>query len=188
VFFSGWALRRIRNDPALAGRRMALAGLTLSLLMAAAAPSDWLFYRWKVRAEARQFSDLWFRCLTQDEPQKAYQLTVPPAFRQPLNYSLWAYYRNNDKSRMGLENYVKTPLVRTLLAMGPKALVRFYDTAGQTRDNDNDVVELLYAVTYEEEGQKKSFLVMVQSMRTQVSDGTAGWRILQAGGGVQPKK
>ena len=121
LFFGDWALRRIKRDPAaLTGRKLAWAGLSLSLLFVVAAPTDWLVYRRIVRNEARQFSTLWFRYLTHDEPQKAHQLTLPPQARQPLGDNLWAFYRNNPRSRQALEGYVKTPLVRTLLGVGAK--------------------------------------------------------------------
>ena len=60
-----------------------------------------------VRNEARQFSSLWLRYLTHDEPQKAHQLTVPPQNRQPLDDHLWNYYRNKPASRQALEGYVQ---------------------------------------------------------------------------------
>jgi hypothetical protein len=188
VFFGGWALRRIKRDPAaLTGRKLAWAGLSLSLLFAAAAPADVLVYRSIVRDEARQFSSLWFRYVTRGEPEKAFQLTLPPQTRQPLNDDLWGYYRNNPKASQGLEGYVKMPLVRTLLALGPsRAVVRFYDIANQVHEDDEDLVELLYAVTYEEDGEKKSFFVAVQALRRPV-DGSADWRIYQVGGGVKPE-
>ena len=93
--------------PAISGRKMALSGLVLSLLFLAAAPADWLVYRWMVRDEARQFSALWLKSLAQDEPQKAHQLTVAPPSRQPMDNRLWAVYRNGPRSRPDLENYVK---------------------------------------------------------------------------------
>jgi len=171
-------LRRIQRDPlALTGRRLAWVGLSLSLLVAAAAPTDWLIYRRIVRDEARQFSSLWLRCLTHDEPHKAHQLITPPQNRQPLNDHLWNYYRNNPRSRQSLEGYVQIPLVRTLLALGPRAVVRFYETAGQTQEDDIDVVEEVYAVTYEEEGETKSFFVVVQTLRMKLADGHADWLI-----------
>jgi hypothetical protein len=182
------ALRRIRrSEPALAGRKLALAGLALSLLFLTAAPTDWLVHRWRVRNEATELAGLWFRCLTEDEPQKAYQLTLPSGGRQPLDHRLWAVYRDTPRLRQGLENYVKAPLVRTLLALGPKARVRFYETANQSRTGQEDVVEQLYAVTYEEEGERKSFFVAVQMSRTKLADGTADWRIARADGGVRPE-
>ena len=161
------ALRRIRrSEPGLTGRKMALAGLLLSLAFLAAAPTDWFAYRWRVRREAAEFAGSWLHFLTTDEPQKAFQLTLPPAGRQPLDDRLWAVYRDTPKLRQGLENYVKVPLVRTLLALGPKARVRFFDTAGQTSGDREDVVELIYAVSYEEQGEQKSFLVAVQMVRS----------------------
>jgi hypothetical protein len=188
LFFSCWALRRIKRDPtALTGRKLAWAGLAISLLFLVAAPTDWLVYRRIVCNEARQFSTLWFRYVTHGQPQKAHQLTVPPQMRQPLGENLWAYYRSNARSRKGLEGYVQSPLVRTLLALGPRAMVRFYETAGQTHDGNDDFVESVFAVTYEEEGEKKSFFVTVQAMRTRLADGSAEWRILQAGGGARPQ-
>jgi hypothetical protein len=187
LVFSWWALRRIRRyAPAMAGRGMALCGLFLSVLFLATASSEWLAYRAIVRREARQFAPLWFRYLAQDEPQKAHQLTMPPAFRQPLDDRLWAAYRKSDDLREGLQSFVGNPLVKTLLALGPKAQVRFYRSAGQARDRNNDLIDLTYAVTYEEEGEKKSFFVSVQMMRIKMPAGGADWRILKTEGGVRP--
>jgi len=188
LFFGNWALRRIKRDPAaLTGRKLAWTGLSLSLLFIVAAPTDWLVYRRVVRNEARQFSTLWFRYLTHDEPQKAHQLTLAPQARQPLGENLWGFYRNDSRTRRSLEGYVKSPLVRTLLALGPRAMVRFYETVDQSHDDNDDVVELLYAVTYEEEGERKSFFVDVQARRMKLADGSADWRILQTAGGAKPE-
>jgi hypothetical protein len=188
LFFSYWALRRIKKDEAaLAGRRLAWAGLVLSLLFFVAAPTDWLVYRRIVRNEAKQFCTLWFRYLTLGQPQKAHQLTVPPQIRQPLGENLWGYYRNDARAKKSLEGYVKSPLVRTLLALGPRAMVRFYETAGQSQLRSDDLVESVFAATYEDEGERKSFFISVQTLRTTSPDGSADWRVLQIGGGVKPE-
>jgi hypothetical protein len=188
VFLSGWAIRRIKNHaPELAGRKMALAGLTLSLLFAAAVPADWFAYRRMVGNEARQFAALWFKYLNRDDPQKAHQLTLAPQWRRPSDNSLWDFYRGAPRLREQLESYVKMPLVRTLLALGPRAEVRFYQTAGQARQNDNDLVEQLYAVTYEEGSERKSFFVLVRMLRSTLRGGGADWRITQTDGGYRPQ-
>ena len=188
VVFSVWALRRIKRfAPAMVGRKMALAGLALSLLFLAAAPAETLTYQKMVRDEARQFSALWFRYLAHAEPQKAYQLTVDPQSRQPLNDDLWAFYRTAPRLSSQLEEYANGPLVRTLLALGPKAQVRFYQIAGEASDGDADRVDQWFAVTYEEAGEKKSFFVRVAAERTKPTSGGAGWRIADASGGVRPE-
>jgi hypothetical protein len=77
-----------------------------------------------------------------------------------------------------LESFVRAPVVRTLLALGPQASIRFYDTVDQQGDEGNrDIVRQRYAVTYEEEGEKKTFFVDVQMMRQELADRTAGWSI-----------
>jgi hypothetical protein len=76
--------------------------------------------------------------------------------------------------------------VRTLLALGPRAQVRFYQTGDQTHTDDVDLVDQWYAVTYEEKGERKSFFVLVRMMRQKLSGGKAGWRIMQTEGGGRP--
>jgi len=188
VILSVWALRRIKkNAPVVVGRKMAWTGLALSLFFITSVPAYSLVYRTIVRNEAEQFSDLWFQYLVQNQPQKAHQLTLAPGLRQPLNDRLWDYYRNSPRPRKELETYVGNPTVRTLLELGPRARARFYQTAGQLRDDGSDQVVLLYAVTYEESGEKKSFFVTLSASRTTLADGTAGWHILGASGGGPSK-
>ena len=189
LLFSWWALRRIhRGEAATTGRRLARIGFTLSLLFLVAAPTDWLVYRRVVRNEARQFCTLWFNYLAAGEPQKALQLTVPPQMRQPFGENLWPYYRNEARARTGLEGYVQSPLIRTLLALGSsRAMVRFYETADQSQWNNDDIVDSVFAVTYEDEGEKKSFFVSVKAARMKLADGSADWRLLAADGGIKPE-
>ncbi|MEN6407818.1 MAG: hypothetical protein ABFC77_15285 [Thermoguttaceae bacterium] len=187
LFFSGWAVRRIQKNPSLAGRPLATVGIVLSLLFLAAAPTEWLVYRKAVRDEARVFSAAWFKYLAQNEPQKATQFVSPLQKRQPLNDQLWQYYRTHPLAREELQNYVQQPLIRTLLALGPKAETRFYQTASQARWNTADQVDQLYAVTYEDDGEKKSFFVNVKMVRAPQADGHVEWQIMQTEGGVRPE-
>jgi len=187
LIFSRWALVRIRkNPPAMTGRKMALTGLLLSLLFLAAAPTHWNASRWMIRREARQFCAQWFKFLAQDEPQKAFQLMMGPPERQPLDDRLWDYYRSRPDIRKSLEGNVASPLIRTLLALGPGALVRFYQIEAQRREKNADAVDLWYAVTYEEKGERKSFFVRLGLARSKQRNGTADWCILRLGGGVPP--
>jgi hypothetical protein len=187
VVFSAWGLRRIRSrNGELVGRKLAWIGLVLSLLFMAAAPAEALTYQAMIRKEARQFAAQWFRYLGQEEPQKAYQLYMSPRYRQPLNDRLWQLYRSSPEQGENLKQFVKLPVVQTLLALGPKAQVRFYQTASKSRDEENDQVNLDYAVTYEEQGEQKSFFVRVRLLREEFGKRQAGWRVLNAEGGVRP--
>ena len=182
------ALWRIaRRQPALIGRRAALAGLLLSMLLGAAAVSDWYGYRWLVRREAVRFADLWFEQLADDQPQRAYQLTLGPRARQPWDDKLWESYRQNPRWRSDLEYFASQPLWRTLLALGHRANARYYQSAGQAKTDWGDSVSLIYAVTYDEDGGKKTFFVRLELERLQLDLGGANFRLARATGGVRPE-
>jgi len=189
AFFAIWAIRRIKkSDNELTGRRMAAIGLLLSLAFGVAAPAAWLAHRRIVAREARQFAESWFENITKEEPELAHQLTVAPHVRRPADpRDVWAFYRENPKLRQELEGYVGSPLVRTLLALGPKAQVRFYDTIGQTIESNMDVVDQVFAVTFEEDGEKKSFFVLIETAREELPSGGVGWRILRTESGFRPQ-
>ena len=134
VILSAIALARIRRDaPALTGRKAAMAGLFLSVLFAIAGPTEWIAYQAMIRAEALKFAHYWFEFLRNNEPQKAYQLSVSPGLRQPLDASLWEFYRRGPRWYQELDHFVSQPTVRTLLALGRRAEVRFYEVDQQDR-------------------------------------------------------
>ncbi len=188
VIVNWMALRRIRfAGPSMMGRKIAILGAAISLAFLAAAPAEWFVYRKIVRDEARQFADMWFRYLAHDEPQMAYQLTIAPRSRQPLNDQLLSYYQSNRDLSQQLESYANGSPVRSLLALGPRAQVRFYQTIDQTRGEALDQIAVCYAVTYDEQGEKTSFFVLLQLIHGVLPDGRADWRILQAQGGFRPE-
>jgi hypothetical protein len=189
LVLSGLALWRIaRLSPALVGRKAAIAGLLLSIMFAVQTPADWYVHRRMVRGEARQFASLWFDAIHEGAIEKAHQLTLDPRRRRPLDQQLPDLYRNSVRSRTELKEFVAQPAVRTLLALGPKAQPRYYETVSQSREDGNrDELELIYAITYDDEkNQRKSFFVAVAMERSLLDSGRANWRVVQAVGDVRP--
>jgi hypothetical protein len=190
IVFSLLALRQIRlNAPELVGRKAALLGLILAVLFGTAAPSNWLCYRWAVCREARQFAGQWFDFLAQGQPQKAYQLTLHPRYRPPLDdEALQDTYRPGSAAEKELENYRSQPLVLALTALGGRAQVRFYQTGGMGHSGERDLVIQVYAVTYRdpETDEKKSFFVSLEMHRLRLKDGRAQWQLSRATGGGKP--
>lgn len=179
VVLSVAALVRIGTDsPAVAGRKLALAGLVLSTFCLSIAPSYGLVSRYLLRNEARRFASAWFRFLGDDEPHKALQLSKYPQFRLVLDNRLWDAYAENDTLAGEMSVFIKNAAVRALLALGDGAQVRFYETQYQGQEVGNERVDLLYAVSYEEEGGKKTFFVGLKMLRVaDLGDGRAGWHI-----------
>jgi hypothetical protein len=186
VLVSFFALVRIqRNVQALSGRKAALWGLWLSLFFAAAAPGEWWASRYFMRCEAEKLASQWFDYLISGQPEKAFQLTVDSKERQPLDASLWEYYRNSPSEWNALYRFIAPPkedesprLVHTLLALNKSAKVRYYDTLYHSTEGANDYMFLRYTVTYEDAGSKKSFFAIVRCIRHKAEDGRISWRIL----------
>lgn len=182
------ALMRIAQEaPALIGRKAALAGLALSLFFGAVAVADWYTYSAMARREARQFATLWFENLRDREPQRAHQLTLSPNMRRPFDDKLWSVYYEGSDTREELESYLDRAEVKALMALGGKAQVRYYASPMQSQGAGNDIVSLVYAVTFPEAQEKKTFfLKLVLERHRLAKPARAEWRILNSEGGVGP--
>ncbi len=188
VVLSALALVRIARHPqSLAGRGIARAGLALAVFFACMAPAQRYAYQAMVRAQARQFAELWFDLLRRNEPHKAYQLTRHPAYRKPLDERLWKFYGQGTEAREELEHYVKRPEVRTLLALGPRAEIQYFDTQSQGWQDGHDVAYQVFAVSFADNGRRKTFFVGVNLERHELpATGKADWRIGSTEGGIRP--
>ena len=107
----------------------------------------------------------------------------------PDSIGLANTYTTNPSRRRELENFVADPVVRTLLALGEKADVRFYSTEGKPIYGESAGIAFAYAVTFEDEGQTKTFFVLVGLTRaTNQQTGQAGWTLVkQVKGGYRPQ-
>lgn len=188
ILLSAVALSRIaRSNPAMVGRKAALAGLALSVLLGAAAISRSATYNRLVRDEARAFGLAWFQLLAERQPQMAFQLTLEPGDRQPLDSDLWTVYRNSPERRKALKEYVDGPLVKTLLALGEKASVRYWGTEDFSGEEGNETLTQTFSVTYPDAGSTKTFFVDLVLRRPAIlrSQGV-NWVLARAEGGIRP--
>jgi hypothetical protein len=184
-----------QNAPAMIGRKAALVGLWLAVFSLTAAYSDWVYLRWRIRDEARQAALFWFDLLAKDRPELAFQLTVVPRLRHALDDKIWEFYVDAENSKIkwftDFKNYIapgktgESPnLVRTLMALGHSAEVRYLGTFDQFYVESQYIVDQVYAVTFIESGEKKTFFVAVRLARHSASGERAVWRIVYAQGGV----
>jgi hypothetical protein len=185
VVVCAWALIRIaRSGTPLLGRKAAWLGLVVAVLCGTAALADFYVYRWLVRREARQFAEAWFGFLAHGEPHKAHQLTLPPAERWPLDENLWTFYREGPKWQEKLDDYIAPAkpgepprLVHTLLELDDRAEVRYRETIYEQPLGEMLRVGQVYAVTHDDDGQKKTFFVAVDLERRRLPDGRWNWRL-----------
>lgn len=176
-----------RAESGLAGRSLSVVALNLALFCAVAAPVRTLVFYQMIDQEARRFARQWFDLLRDNQPHEAHQLTAPPQGRLPLDERLWNTYLSDSLAHENLDSFVNRPGVRQLLALGHKALVRYYDTESFWHEAGTDRVKQIYAVTYDDQGEKKTFFLAVYLARHVLQEsGQADWEVAHAEGGVRP--
>ncbi len=187
IVINGLALwRLIRFTPQLLGRKVALIGLMLSILLGFAAPINWYGHRFMLDREARQVAGVWFEFLCRGEAQAAHQLTIHPDHRQPLDGGLAQFYKQSDHWQGELDVYRQTPLIHFLERSGENAQCRYYQTNGFGHRPRQQVVYAVWVVTYDDDGEKKSFFVKLELARASLDSGQADWVVSRATGGGFP--
>jgi hypothetical protein len=183
-----YALGRLAQSDRLVGRKAAVWGLFFALLFGALAPVRTGAYYWMASREAAQFGREWFEALLSGNVQKAHQMSTMPAERKPLDETLAGLYERSSDLRTQLDGYLKMPVISTLRALGPRATVRHYQTESTQTDGRSDLVEDIYAVTYDEQGARKTFFVKLSLWRNlQKEAGPRLWRVQSPEGGYKPK-
>jgi hypothetical protein len=183
-----WALRRIRDEaPALLGRKAALVGLTLSLVMLAAGPAAYYCYRSSLYREAKQFGKLFFALLSDDRPDCAHQLTLAPEHRSPSDEPMSETYPLRSDARRQLQEFANRNEIRALLALGKAAEARYFYTESIGSENGKDYVDAVYAITYRPEGEPVSFFLNMRLSRMRSGEhGRSFWMVNRIRPGGQP--
>lgn len=184
VLCSVIALVRISAAPSeVSGRGFAITGLILALFLTAAGVAREVTERRLLDHHSRELAVQWFEYLKEDEPEKALELNNSGASRRPLDEKLWDRYLTSKQEYEGLQEFVKKPEVRALLALGEQAEIRHYACLGASPGN----VAQVYAVTYSEDDTKKTFFVRIDLARSVFLDaGTSAWRVASTRGPWQP--
>ncbi len=103
------ALARIRNSGGeLSGRRLALAGLTLSLFFGAWSVTQDLGRRWILARQAREFCDGWLGLMQGGKVFEAHQWVREPSERFGSTADYKIVYEQTEEAREALESYLAT--------------------------------------------------------------------------------
>ena len=183
------AILRIRRHAAvMIGRKVAICGLVIAVLSGTTAVSQWFGRRSFVERQARGIAAAWFTLLANGQPLKAHQLNLIPTERKPLDGDLLDVYKREPKSREYLDKFLKKPLVRTTLALGKKADIRFYKCEGTWGRFGKENVREIYSISFDDEnGKRKTFFASVLLRRSPPKQpDEINWVVADFKGGVQP--
>jgi len=188
ILLSWIALARVAAAGSMVvGRTAALLGLALSIASLTAVPAQLLSTRWWLVAEAQPIAEQWFEALRQGDPFQAHELSLLPTQRMQMKVPLAQYYGGRPEAKEAFKTFLSQPLTGTLLALKDGAKARLYDTEKVETGSDADMVQLVYAVTYEDGEGKKSFFVRMTLERIVNPDtGHGMWRILSTDAGIHP--
>lgn len=182
------ALARLKANTHRSGRGAALLGLALSVVFAVAPLAQAATSRWMLTEQARPVATQFLEFLRENSPEKAMNLRFTPDRRLPFDDELWTLFRHDAEAKKLIRKFVDEPAVRTLLALGTGADVRFYKTAGVATGGNRAVANLIYTVTFTDASDdKQTFFVSVALERkpTMVPD-VNPWRIMHIAGGFDP--
>jgi hypothetical protein len=168
------------SDPTTgrSGRRAAQFGLALALILGGGAAIHYVSHQYLARQEAEVVARQWFQYLAEGHPEKAHQLTLDARNRYPLDSPLWDAYRVSPELQSSLREFTGEYGPRALLWLGKDALVRPYAVEKQASSRQADSIDQVYAVTYEEDGRKKSFFISLTLLRTtDPVSGISSWSV-----------
>jgi hypothetical protein len=186
------ALVRLARDTDRSGRAAALAGLALAIMFGVA-PVAQMATTWAMLSrQARGVGDQFFEYLRERSPEKAMMLRFAPDQRRPFDNLLWKFYQSDNEAQQNLRAFVQHPLIKTLLALGPKAQVRFYKTLRVGNEGSRGLVSYLYTVTYSDDDPKRPnakttfFVNLLMERKPTENPNINPWRVSNIEGGVNP--
>ncbi len=168
------ALARIARLPGeVSGRWLALAGIILAVFWGTAGIAQDLTLRRLVDLGSRDFALQWFDYLKHGEPEKALEMAKPARNRRPLGEELMEAFLSDEVEYESLQEFVAKPEVRAMLALGNQAQIRHFTCLNSSKE----YVSQVYAVTYDDHGSKKTFLVKIGLGRNEYPEhGISAWR------------
>ena len=179
AFFALFRIRRAEGR--LTGGTMARAALTLALIAFTAVPIRGAIYRRELIRQGREFFSLVIDAAQKGDSVALSQLKKYQTSRAPVSDET-AYWRNLLKDPIAAPEAVQLLGNDALLAiynLGENAKITYRCTAEITRDekHDSDSVYMIYAVTYSEHGEKKTFFIPFHGERARErQNGVALWR------------
>lgn len=178
----------VRNSEVWTGRKAAIAGIALAIMLGATGVSRFASRQSRLVAEADATAREFFDYLARDEVFKAHQLVMEPAKRLPLDDHLLHTYQNSTKLNSQLRNWTGTAAIHSLLFLGTSTQVRPYQTEDQRYHDHIDSLDRVYAVSFERNGRLRTFFIRLNLSRSVDEEtGVVGWTVGNARAPVTPE-
>lgn len=174
-----WSIHRSGSE--VFGLGIARTALAISIVAMMATLIYIPYYNKTVEWTAISFADHWFDAAQHNDFPVVWELQRPFWQRNLPEDSMdwWKKHISETRSHEMLHATVKNSLIRTLIALGDKAEIRYYGVKKHTWDETKHYMELIYSVTYSNShGERETFFVELPLQRTyHPKDGMASWAV-----------
>ena len=176
------AMRKISTSAGeLVGWNLAFLGLLLAILFGVAAPVHTFTRHHWIEVRAEEFADQFLDLLLNGRTQAAFQLSLAPGRRKPLDYDLSEDFKKNPKAQQLYDEFTQHEPARTLLALRQQAKIEQLSSQWLASGDENDQVAVLYRISQPDSTATNAFNLRLDVMR--FVDGTSGreqWQIVSA--------
>lgn len=176
-----FALYRISTTtPPLLGKKLALIGLGLSVLLTTGAIAKDYAAQWLVREESRRVAELWLNALESGNMALVHQLTKEPLERDPRLESLKEVYDNNSVLADELKQFSAADRLQGLILAAGNGNVALSDAIEVVLDDGFD--QVVWRLVAQEDGREQAYLLSTRRAIKFRGD-PGGWRIV----GINPE-
>ncbi|MCR5358757.1 MAG: hypothetical protein K6E55_02595 [Thermoguttaceae bacterium] len=170
-----------RSGGRLTGTALARAALVLALIPFSAVPIQESIYRRELVRQAREFFPLVIEAAQKGDSLALCQFKRYQTSREHIDdeTAFWKQQLSDPLGSMEAVNLLGNKVLLAICNLGDNAKITYQKTAGISYDKkaDADIICMIYAVTYSEHDEKKTFLIPFYGARTRdKKNGVALWR------------
>jgi hypothetical protein len=178
IVLNAVALKRIaETSPAPIGRKAALTGLALSLIIAIGMPLQINANDRELRLESLKIAEEWFTALRDNRPELAHRLTKSATTAETRAKPPLDEYKN-PMQMDSLRKFSREPLIELLLKLGKRAHVRLFEHDASWEQQGAEGTRDYYVVTVGNGPDAVSFFMELGTTRTrELTTGKWQWQV-----------
>ncbi len=170
-----WKISSSAGD--LVGWNIALLGLLLAILFGLAAPVHTLTRQYWLETRAEVIAQEFIDFLRQGRPQAAFQLTLLPRSRKPLDADLSAEIDKDAKTRQKYDSFLGFEPAPALLAQREQARVERLGSRVLSSDEDSDRIVVRYRISRQTSGTAPMVIQLRLLRFIDAKTGREQWRV-----------
>lgn len=178
VVLGSISLFTLARSPDKIGRKAALVGMFLAILIGSMTISRHVTRQQWVSTHARRYANLWLQLIQQNKLKEAHQLHLPQVSRAGPGVSLDEHYAE-QLLQEEFEGFYSSAPLQTFVEVAPRATIEFVGQTGYQPTASHDDVGLRYVARYQENDASKELKIdLVMRRQFRLEQGISSWYLL----------